>query len=61
MGQEATKSNPAPTRASAAGMARSGLPVWLMAMVLLAGTILAYRPVWHAGFIWDDERHVTEN
>lgn len=24
-------------------------------------TILIYQPVWHAGFIWDDDRYVTNN
>ena len=24
-------------------------------------TVLAYQPVWHAGFIWDDDRYVTNN
>src|SRR5207245_8021281 len=23
--------------------------------------IFAYRPVWHGGFIWDDDRYVTQN
>src|SRR5437588_8861731 len=24
-------------------------------------TILIYRPAWHGGFIWDDDRYVTHN
>ncbi len=36
---------------------RSGL--WLVAPLLLVATFLAYRGVWHAGFIWDDAGHVT--
>src|ERR1041384_1658982 len=24
-------------------------------------TVLAYQPVWHAGFIWDDDYHVSNN
>ena len=24
-------------------------------------TILIYRPAWHGGFIWDDDRYVTQN
>ena len=31
------------------------------AVSICALTILAYRPVWHGGFIWDDERYVTHN
>ncbi len=27
----------------------------------MAATLAAYQPVWHAGFIWDDDAHVTEN
>jgi protein O-mannosyl-transferase len=34
---------------------------WLLALVLVIGTILAYHPVWRAGFIWDDDLHVTAN
>jgi protein O-mannosyl-transferase len=30
-----------------------------MALLLLGGALLAYMPVWHAGFIWDDDGHVT--
>src|SRR5437763_6270822 len=35
--------------------------VWLGAATLVALTIFAYRPAWHAGFIWDDDRYVTSN
>ncbi|MGA2451231.1 MAG: tetratricopeptide repeat protein [Polyangiaceae bacterium] len=34
---------------------------WLHALVLVGGTILAYLPVWHAGFIWDDRSFVVDN
>ncbi len=34
-------------------------PQWLVALLLFGVTFLAYRAVWHAGFIWDDEGHVT--
>ena len=30
-----------------------------MAIVLVAAVFLAYQPCWHAGFIWDDNAHVT--
>src|SRR6266566_5078650 len=30
-------------------------------LLLIAATILVYQPVWHAGFIWDDDVYVTEN
>ena len=35
--------------------------VWLFAMVLVLTTILAYRPAWNGGFIWDDDFYVTKN
>ncbi|HVM62723.1 MAG TPA: hypothetical protein VMV72_17810 [Verrucomicrobiae bacterium] len=34
---------------------------WVCALVLVLITFLAYQPVWHAGFIWDDDAHVTGN
>jgi tetratricopeptide (TPR) repeat protein len=30
-----------------------------VAAFLLVATLLVYRPVWHAGFIWDDNGHIT--
>ena len=39
---------------------RSDTP-WLWAVLLVALTFLAYQPVWHAGFIWDDDDYVTAN
>jgi tetratricopeptide (TPR) repeat protein len=38
--------------------------VWrvvLAGLVLVIATILTYQPVWHAGYIWDDDVYVTEN
>jgi protein O-mannosyl-transferase len=32
-----------------------------LALLLVVGTILAYQPAWHGGFIWDDEWHVVDN
>lgn len=29
--------------------------------LIVALTMTAYLPVWHAGFIWDDDSHLTEN
>lgn len=34
---------------------------WLLAVAILFLTVLAYQPVWHAGFIWDDDRYVSNN
>src|ERR1017187_6078286 len=57
----ATQFQPAPRRAAPSAAARPGVPVWLMACLLLGATIMAYQPVWHAGFFWDDDRHVADN
>jgi Flp pilus assembly protein TadD len=32
---------------------------WLFGLLLLAVTLIAYQPLWHAGFIWDDDEHIT--
>ena len=34
---------------------------WIPGLLLIAATLLAYGPVWQAGFIWDDDAHVTRN
>ncbi len=34
---------------------------WLLAVALVAVTFVAYQPVWHAGFIWDDDDLVVGN
>src|SRR2546421_3846463 len=34
---------------------------FLLAVALCALTILAYRPSWNGGFVWDDDRYVTHN
>jgi tetratricopeptide (TPR) repeat protein len=34
---------------------------WLLGLLLVAATVLAYQPVWQAGFIWDDDEYVTNN
>jgi protein O-mannosyl-transferase len=61
MRQRATKSNLPPTKAATPVVAGSRLPAWLMPVLLVLMTILAYQPVWHAGFIWDDDVYVTNN
>jgi tetratricopeptide (TPR) repeat protein len=33
----------------------------LLALALVLATVLAYHPVWRAGFIWDDDVYVTHN
>ena len=34
---------------------------WLFALLLVAATLLAYQPIWQAGFIWDDDGFVVAN
>ncbi|HXI72581.1 MAG TPA: tetratricopeptide repeat protein [Verrucomicrobiae bacterium] len=34
---------------------------WLLGLLLISATIMAYQPAWHAGFIWDDDKYVTQN
>src|SRR5205823_3546156 len=36
-------------------------PDSLKGLLLVAAIILTFQPVWHAGFIWDDDAYVTEN
>jgi hypothetical protein len=33
---------------------------WFLSLLLVATIIFVYQPVWHAGFIWDDDAHVTK-
>ena len=34
---------------------------WIWGLIMVLAVILVYLPVWHAGFIWDDDIHVTAN
>jgi Tfp pilus assembly protein PilF len=34
---------------------------WLLALVLAVVTFAAYQPTWRAGFVWDDDDHLTAN
>ena len=34
---------------------------WFWGSILILFVILAYTPIWHAGFIWDDDRVLTAN
>ena len=37
------------------------VPSWILGFILFVAVVMAYQPVWHAGFIWDDDVYVTEN
>jgi tetratricopeptide (TPR) repeat protein len=32
-----------------------------LGLLLILGVFIAYQPAWHAGFIWDDDAHLTAN
>ena len=34
---------------------------WKLALLLVAAVFIAYQQVWRAGFIWDDDAHLTAN
>ncbi len=57
----AAKLKSGPSRAAAPNLVRPPFPAWLGAVLLALATILAYQPVWHGGFIWDDDVYVTNN
>jgi Flp pilus assembly protein TadD len=54
------------SRATPLGLAIQGTPTWLnrdwlWGLILVIAVIFAYQPVWYAGFIWDDDVHLTGN
>jgi len=54
------------SKASMTSTFAQGLPAWLnrdwlWGLVLVLAVVLTYSPVWQAGFIWDDDAHVTAN
>ena len=42
-------------------LARWSNSSWLLGLLLVVSTVLAYRPAWHGEFLWDDDVHVTNN
>jgi tetratricopeptide (TPR) repeat protein len=34
---------------------------WGLTLLLVASVVIAYQPVWRAGFIWDDDHHLAGN
>jgi len=34
---------------------------WVFGLFIMAATMIAYLPMWHAGFIWDDDVLLTDN
>jgi tetratricopeptide (TPR) repeat protein len=53
--------DPPPDAAAAPSPARdwSGWD-WLFVLAVFVAVFLAYQPAWHAGYIWDDDAHVTK-
>jgi tetratricopeptide (TPR) repeat protein len=47
--------------ASVSGVLRIASKPWFLAILMVILTGLAYQPVWQAGFIWDDDDHLTAN
>jgi tetratricopeptide (TPR) repeat protein len=37
------------------------IQAWLPGLLLVVITFIAYGPIWHAGFIWDDDKFLTDN
>ncbi|HEX4139310.1 MAG TPA: hypothetical protein VHY09_03115, partial [Candidatus Methylacidiphilales bacterium] len=62
----ARKGKEIPAKAATEGVVRPGLPAWLgsdwfAGLLLIALVVVAYIPVWQAGFVWDDDLHLTAN
>jgi peptidoglycan/LPS O-acetylase OafA/YrhL len=34
---------------------------WLLGLLLVLATVLAYQPAWQGGFLWDDDFYLTQN
>jgi protein O-mannosyl-transferase len=39
----------------------SRITILAAALIMAVATVLVYQPAWNAGFIWDDDRYVTNN
>jgi protein O-mannosyl-transferase len=62
MRRTATKATATPTRVSGNERAEPGLPVWLMAVLLLLVTVALYWPATRCDFVsYDDQEFLTEN
>src|ERR1700730_1721521 len=49
-------------RAQTSSLTKPSWPnAWLGSLSLVAVIAVVYQPVWHAGFIWDDDAHLTNN
>lgn len=61
-GQSKLTTHPVQTANGIAGLFQSSrVPGWLWGLLLVGAVIIAYQPVWHAGFIWDDDTFLVNN
>ena len=51
----------ASTKVTPTNVGVQGRPDWFWGLILILFVILAYMPIWHAGFIWDDDIILTAN
>src|SRR6476659_468720 len=70
MGKRSRKKNVAGSRAfknvTATSVRVQGPPSWfrrdwILGLILFLSVVLTYTSVWQAGFIWDDDAHLTGN
>ncbi len=54
-------SSPIPVAESVSPVRRWHTRDWLYGLILGLAVALVYQPVWHAGFVWDDDVHLTAN
>src|ERR1035438_2921150 len=33
---------------------------WLLGLLLILATLMAYQPAWHGQRLWDDDKHLTQ-
>jgi len=57
----AFRESPLQTIGGGASVPRWWRREWLWGFLLVVAVFLAYQPVWKAGFIWDDDDHLTAN
>jgi len=61
-GQSKMRTHFVPMANGIAGLFQSSrVPGWLWGLLLVGAVIIAYQPVWHAGFIWDDDTFLVNN
>jgi protein O-mannosyl-transferase len=55
------KSRPEQSSVNRYDVAFKGRWPWVRPALLVVALVIAYQQVWHAGFIWDDDAHLTKN